>query len=149
MKFAKVMFLHVSVCPGGEYLSRYTPRAGTTLEQVHPRLGRYSPWAGTSPSRYTPRDRYPHAREQCMLGDTGNKRAVQQACGTHPTGMHSCLFCFFNLGTGSPNFYPGHLKLALTGAVVMNNITAVVKKGQICNNRCHYCGGEGGGASAL
>ena len=71
-KFAKVMFLHMSVCPrGGEYLGRYTttpPRAGT------PPLGRYTP-----PGRYPP-------LPQCMLG------YGQQAGGTHPTGMHSCFF---------------------------------------------------------
>ena len=44
-------------------LIRYTP------EQVHP-PGRYTPPGRYPPSRYTP-------REQCMLGDTGNKRAVR------------------------------------------------------------------------
>ena len=48
---------------------RYTPRAGTPPGQVHP-LGRYPPWAGTPPGQLHP------PREQCMLGDTGNKRAV-------------------------------------------------------------------------
>ena len=41
-------------CSQGEYLGRYPP-----------------PQAGTPPGRYTP------AREQRMLGDTGNKRAVR------------------------------------------------------------------------
>ena len=48
--------------PPGRYIPpwcRYTPR------QVHPTL------AGTPPGRYTP------PQEQCMLGDTGNKRAVR------------------------------------------------------------------------
>ena len=74
------MFLHVSVYPrgGGSTWAgtpptpgRYTlltgtptPWAGTPPCQVHP-LGRYSPQAGTTPPR-----------EQCMLGDTGNKRVV-------------------------------------------------------------------------
>ena len=53
---------------------RYTPsqagtphsQAGTALpRQVHPFPGRYTPWAGKPPPQ-----------EQCMLGDTGNKRAV-------------------------------------------------------------------------
>ena len=64
------MFLHVSVCPQGgiHSPSRYTPRqvhppAGTLPQQAH-LPGRY-PRAGTPP------------REQCMLGDTGNKRAVR------------------------------------------------------------------------
>ena len=81
--------------------SRYNPRAGTHPQQVHPQ-GRYTPLAGTppgqvhppdrytpsryTPSRYTPLGRYtprqihPRGRytppEQCMLGDTGDKRAV-------------------------------------------------------------------------
>ena len=50
---------------------RYTPP-----RQVHPLgrytpLGRYPPWAGTPPGQLHP------PREQCMLGDTGNKRAVR------------------------------------------------------------------------
>ena len=90
MKFAKVMFLHVSVCPqGGEYLGR-SPKAGTPLGR-YTSLGRYTPWAGTSPwagkspwagtsplGRYTP-------LPQFMLGYS------QQAGGTHPIGMHSCF----------------------------------------------------------
>ena len=55
-------------------LGRYIPRAGTpparyTPSQVHPLPGT-PPWAGT-PQAGTP------PREQCMLGDTGNKRAVR------------------------------------------------------------------------
>ena len=90
-KFAKIMFLHVSVSPSvhrGEYLGRYT---------LHP-PGQVHPLAGTPPSRYTslagtpwqvhhpagtpPGQVYPPQAgahpppEQCMLGDTGNKRAV-------------------------------------------------------------------------
>ena len=61
------------------------PWAGTPHlpGQVHP-LGRYTPpWAGTPPlGRYTPQQVHPWAGtspppEQCMLGDTGNKRAVR------------------------------------------------------------------------
>ena len=69
---------------GGEYLSRYTPG------QVHPPgrytpLGRYTPQAGTPP-------------RQCMLG------YGQQAGGTHPTGMHSCLSVYLPvLVSGSVN----------------------------------------------
>ena len=68
-KFAKVMFLHVSVCPQGGGGStwaatplgtRYAPQAGT------PPQTRYTPWdqvhrprPGTPPgTRYTPRTRY-------------------------------------------------------------------------------------------
>ena len=74
-KFAKVMFLHVSVCPrgrgstwAGTHPGRYTPGRYTPTWQVHPHLagtpppGRYTPtWqvhphlAGTPPpGRYTP-----------------------------------------------------------------------------------------------
>ena len=51
-KFAKVMFLHVSVCPWGEgeYLGR-----GSTLDQVHPLRPGTPPGPGTPPrTRYTP-----------------------------------------------------------------------------------------------
>ena len=56
----------------GTTAGRYTP------QQVHP-LGRYIPPAGT-PRAGTP-------PPQCILG------YGQQAGGTHPTGMHSCLNC--------------------------------------------------------
>ena len=90
-KSVKVMFLHVSVHRGGGGVpgqvppwTRYIPWAGTP-----PRPGT-TPWVGTTPrpgkppsldqvhppgldtplqTRYIP-------PEQCMLGDTGNKRAV-------------------------------------------------------------------------
>ena len=69
---------------------RYTPPGpGAPTRQVHPlgpgtpcRAGtppgiRYTPWAGTPPrTRYTPRDQVP-PQEQCILGDTANKRAVR------------------------------------------------------------------------
>ena len=66
-KFAKVMFLHLSVSHSvhrGEYLGRYTPR------QVHS-PGRYTPLAGTP------------------LGAVHAGRYGQQSGSTHPTGMHS------------------------------------------------------------
>ena len=87
------MFLHLSVSHsvhrGGEYLGRYTPPPG----QLHPpgqvhSLGRYTPqadtppragtppWTGTPPRQVHPLSRYTPS-EQCMLGDTGNKRAVR------------------------------------------------------------------------
>ena len=50
-------------------VGRYTPQAGTPL-------GRFL-WAGTPPrTRYPPGPGTP-PREQCMLGDTGNKRTVR------------------------------------------------------------------------
>ena len=82
-KFAKVMFSQVSVCPqreGGTWAG--TPQASTPPRQVHPQAGsppgRCTPWVGT-PRAGTP------PRPQCMLG------YGQQAGGTHPTGMHSCI----------------------------------------------------------
>ena len=94
------MFLHVSVCPQGEYLGRYTPWAGTPWAGIHPPgqvhpPGRYPPGQVHTPpprARYIPRagtplGRYisrPPAMHQCMLG------YGQQAGSTHPTGMHSC-----------------------------------------------------------
>ena len=111
-KFAKVMFLHVSVCPQGGVPgqvpggTRYTPLGPGTPQQVPPwdqvPPGRYTPlgpgtppWDQVHPSgtRYTPpgpgtppisgahgqvppQDQV-HPPEQCMLGDTGNKRAVR------------------------------------------------------------------------
>ena len=61
---------------------RYTPWPGTPPRQVHP-PGQVLPQAVTSPWAGTPRGRYPlpPARYspqsvQCMLGDTGNKRAL-------------------------------------------------------------------------
>ena len=63
-KFAKVMFLHLSVSHsvhGGGYLGRYP-------------LGRYTSRAGTPPSRYTP-GRYTPRHSACW--DTVNKQAVR------------------------------------------------------------------------
>ena len=74
-KFAKVMFSQVSVCPRGGVPGQVPP-GRCTPRQVHPQADTL-PQAGTPP-RYTP-------RPQCMLG------YCQQAGGTHPTGMHSCL----------------------------------------------------------
>ena len=114
------MFLHLSVSHSvhrGEYLGRYpppgrytSPLAGTspgrytplsryTPRQVHP-LGRYTPQActpqvGTAPpnqvhhpstGRYTPGKVHP------LVGKPPHRQGYsQQAGGTHPTGMHSCL----------------------------------------------------------
>ena len=78
-KFAKVMFLHVSVCPRVGGVPGQVPPG-----QVHP------PWAGTSPRAGT---LFP---PQCMLG------YGQQAGGTHPTGMYSCSVSIFS---GSECFF--------------------------------------------
>ena len=68
MRFAKVMFLHVSVCIQG----------GGVLGQVPPPGTRYNPWTRDTPGPSTPPDQVPPPlREQFMLGDTGNKRAVR------------------------------------------------------------------------
>ena len=101
-KFAKVMFLHLSVIlfTGGVPGQVHPP-----WDQVHPPWAG-TPWAGTPLGRYTSRDQvhppagippdqvHPPGQEhppgpdqpprtrytthrQCMLGDTGNKRAVR------------------------------------------------------------------------
>ena len=75
-------------CSQGEFLDSYTPPPPT---HKVPLPGRYPP-GQVHPHRYTPRQVhpltgtpkagippwavYPH-QEQCMLGDTGNKRAVR------------------------------------------------------------------------
>ena len=51
-----------------------TPWAGTPPGQVQPPAGTHSPWRGTPPP-----------------GTVHAGRYGQQAGGTHPTGMHSCL----------------------------------------------------------
>ena len=71
--------LLVILFTGGEYMGRYIPRAGTPPS-------RYTPWTGTPPWAGTP------PREQCMLGDMGNKRTV--------CILLECilvLFCFFQV----------------------------------------------------
>ena len=79
------------VHPSGRYTSWKVHPQGGTPWQVHPP-------AGTPPGRYTPPQQVhtwagTHPWEQCMLGDTSNKRAVRIQ-----TGMNSCLGkCFQNL----------------------------------------------------
>ena len=92
--WGKVIFLHLSVIlfTGGEYLGRYPPGRYTPgrsiLQQVNPPAGT-SPWQVHPPSRYTPQQVHPPQAytplRQCILG------YGQQAGGTHPTGMHSCI----------------------------------------------------------
>ena len=94
MKFAKVMFSQVSVCPQGVSASLH---AG-----IQPPLGRHSSWVDNTPGQTHLLGRQPMGRHpswadtsppvQCMVG------YGQQAGGTHPTGMHSCpriMFTFF------------------------------------------------------
>ena len=100
-KFAKIMFLHLSqsfcsqggACPIACWDTapgRYTTPAGTPPSRYIPR--QYTPWTGTPPSRYTTLGRYTpigrYTPAQCML------RYGQQAGGTHPNGMQSCLATF-------------------------------------------------------
>ena len=68
-KFAKVMFLHMSVCPRGSTWAG-TPPGRYPPGQVHPS------WAGTPPATV-------HAGIRSTSG------------GTHPTGMHSCSLVYF------------------------------------------------------
>ena len=74
--------------PGQELPGQVHPKAGTPMRRytlskagtpTRP-ITRYTPWAGTPPL-----GRYTTHQPQCMLG------YIQQAGGTHPTGMHSCL----------------------------------------------------------
>ena len=98
-KFAKIMFLHLSVSHsvygGGRCLPqcmlRYTaPKADTSLGADTPQeqtpsgadtlWSRPLPGADTLLSRHPPKQTPPLSRHppvQCMLGDTGNKRAVR------------------------------------------------------------------------
>ena len=79
--WGKVIFLHLSVIlftvildqvhPPGQV---HPPWTGTPPDQVHPPLGPGTPSPGT---RYTPLWAQVPPPEQCMLGDTGNKRAVR------------------------------------------------------------------------
>ena len=83
----------------GTPLDRSSPQTGTPPSQVHP-LARYTPLAGTSPQAGnppgqvhppagTPPARYPSGQVHPPLAVHAG-RYVQQAGGTHPTGMHSC-----------------------------------------------------------
>ena len=111
MKFAKVMFSQVSVCPRGgvcpipcwdtpprtkgrhspitrDRHSPLGPEADTPLgpEEDTPSPEPKADTPGqTSPWADTPLDKHPIPPPQCMLG------YGQQVGGTHPNGMHSCL----------------------------------------------------------
>ena len=110
---AKIMFLHVSVCPHGGSTPRdqvhpppwaqVHPPPGTRYpakDQVHPQSRYTPPEPGTPPgTRYTPQDQIhpsgpgtpPHrTRYTPPPGAVHAGRYGQQAGGTHPTGMHSC-----------------------------------------------------------
>ena len=69
--------------PGQAHLPGRHPTRQVPPGQVHP-LGRY-PRAGTPP---LPGQTHPHSR-----AGTPPLADGQQAGGTHPTGMHSCLIC--------------------------------------------------------
>ena len=99
MKFAKVMFLRLSVSysvykgavPGQVHLKK----AGTTPpEQVHP-LDRYTPWTGTPHQQVHPQagtppmQVHPSGRYTPQAGTP--PRAVHAGRYGHPTGMHSCF----------------------------------------------------------
>ena len=80
---AKVMFLHVSVCPRGGL-----PQCMLGChhrEEAHPPLQQIPPW-----SRHPPGSRLPPPKQMATVAD-----------GTHPTGMHSCLKGVQILQTGS------------------------------------------------
>ena len=64
--------------PGRYTPGQVHPLGSYTPWQVHPPMQVLPPWAGTPPRQVppTPQGRYT-PREQCMLGDTGNKRTVR------------------------------------------------------------------------
>ena len=99
-KFAKFMFLHVSVIlstvrvgglpqcmlgyhtpqdqaapPGPGTPWEQTPRGQTPLDQAPP-WDQTPPWTRPSQTRHPPGTRPLPLRNQCILGDTVNKRAV-------------------------------------------------------------------------
>ena len=78
------------VHPPGRYTppwaGTHPPRAGTPPDRYTP-LGRYTPLAGTPPRQVHPLADTP-TPEQCMLGDTGNKRAVRI--------LLECILVFIN-----------------------------------------------------
>ena len=114
-KFAKVMFLHVSVCPQGG-VPVHPLGSGTPTGPGTPPRTRYTPWdqehspsygpgtlpndqvhpsgSGTPPTRNTPPG----------LGTVHAGRYGQQAGGTHPTGMHSCFVLHFSPFCGPLRF---------------------------------------------
>ena len=99
-KFAKVMFLHLSVShsvQGGvlpQCMMGYTPQQQTPPWQQTPPQEADTPWEADTPS---PGSRHPPAADT-PPGRRHPPRAVhawrygQQAGGTHPTGMHTCIF---------------------------------------------------------
>ena len=85
MKFAKVMFLHPSVSHSVHMGAGGSASVHAGIHpQEHPPGSRHSPGADTplpeqsppeqTPPKQTPPEQTPPA--QCILGDTGNKRAV-------------------------------------------------------------------------
>ena len=95
MKFAKVMFLQVSVCPEGRGSALLHAGMHPTRSR-HPQgadpLGADTPQEQTLPGADTPPPRAdtPGSRHPPATVHAG--RYGQQAGGTHPTGMQSCLF---------------------------------------------------------
>ena len=108
-KFAKVMFLHLSVSHsvhGGQCLPQYMLGYTPTTSKADTPWSRHLPGADTPQEQTPPRSR-PPPREQTPQGaDTPPPkeqtppctvhagRYGQQAGGTHPTGMHTCLIYF-------------------------------------------------------
>ena len=90
-KFAKVVFSQVSVCPQVVGVGGVCPIAcwGTHASPPGPEVD--TPWADTTWADIPPVHAGIHPPTQCMLG------YGQQACGTHPTGMHSCSVNFSSL----------------------------------------------------
>ena len=90
------MFLHLSVSHS-VILTGTPPGQVTPPGKVHP-PGQVHPLAGTPPGRYTPMTGTPqwqvHPR-QIQPPPCAVHAGIQQAGGTHPTGMQSCNLVVF------------------------------------------------------
>ena len=79
---AKVMFLHLSVCPqGGVCLSACWDTTPPSTQEQAPPQEQTPPLGPDPPSRHPP----------------PTQQTATVADGTHPTGMHSCFHMFFDL----------------------------------------------------
>ena len=72
---------------------------GNIFAPVCHSVHRGSTWVGTPPDRYTPQGQV-HPLAGTHPGAVHAGRYGQQAGGTHPTGMHSCLDSRFRKNEG-------------------------------------------------
>ena len=89
MKFVKVMFSQVSVCPNGECPCTAWGVCTCLVGRIWagtPPLGRYTPWAGTHPWAGTPLGRHLPGR---YTPQTGTPWAGLPQAGTPPATVHA------------------------------------------------------------